>query len=93
MLASKKLISLLLALMLAAGNVAFSAHVSSHISKDTGLCSLCIHPGSPDTVSIYETSALFVISSRQPLKLGLYLIHLLPVILHIQQSRAPPILD
>ena len=48
-----------MAVLLAASNSAFSAHVSNHPVSDTGLCSLCVHPGGPDTAIAHEVKAVF----------------------------------
>jgi hypothetical protein len=59
-LGSCKVLCLLMALMLTASNMAFSAHVSSHKFSDASLCSLCVHPGGPDTAIAHEASPVFV---------------------------------
>ena len=85
-----KLIFLLLAVMLAASNLVFNAHVSSHPVSDSVFCSLCIHAGDPDPAIAHAPGALFVssiglTSSRKhtpacfPTRL-----------LHVHRSRAPP---
>jgi hypothetical protein len=85
-----RLLSLLLVLLLAVSNMAFSAHVSSHLTTDSGLCSLCIHPGGPDTAIANENRALFPSTSAQKFKQIHYPIRFLSFISHIHQSRAPP---
>jgi len=87
---SYKQLSFLLVLLLAFGNMAFSAHVSSHAVSDSGFCSLCIHPGGPDTAITQEPNALFSGSAAFRLTPDYVPIRLLPAILHIHQSRAPP---
>jgi len=85
-----RLLLLLLALMLAAGNVAFSSHVSSHSASDSGLCSFCVHPGGPDTAIAHEPGTLFV-SSIELILSGDVTTTCVPAIdLHVHQSRAPP---
>ena len=84
------ILSILLALMLASSNVAFAGHVSSHAPTDAGLCSLCIHAGGADSVVAPDSGALFAIPAALNLKPGRAPALFLPVILHDQQSRAPP---
>ena len=84
------LLSLLLTLLLAVSNSAFSAHVSSHSASDSGLCSLCVHPGGPDTANTNEHRALFPSTTVRKPKLGYYPIRFFSHISHIHQSRAPP---
>jgi len=90
MWSKNKLICLLLAVMLAASNLAFSAHVSSHPVSDSSFCSLCIHPGSPDSVLANEPGAVFVsphvltsIRKHAPAYFSTRL-------LQVHHSRAPP---
>ena len=85
-----QLLFLLLALMLAASNVAFSAHVSSHSASDSGLCSLCVHPGSPDKVIAHEPGTVFVGSIEMFLSGDVTTTNVPVIILHTHQSRAPP---
>jgi hypothetical protein len=89
---TSRLLSLVLALLLAGSNMAFSAHVSSHSPIDSGLCSLCVHPGGPDTaishktgVYIFTLTVLTKATAHTPARF-------LPVISHVRQSRAPPCL-
>jgi len=90
MMTTNKQLCLLLVLMLVGSNMALSAHVSSHSSSDTGLCSLCIHPGSPDTVIAHDSGTFFISSVELDLSLYHVQIRVLPAILHVHQSRAPP---
>ena len=90
MRSTHKLLSLLLALLLALSNMAFSAHVSSHSATDSGLCSLCVHPGGPDTAITHESGTFFVTSTAFSLAPDHVPTPALPVILHVHQSRAPP---
>jgi len=87
---TNKLMILLLALMLAGSSVAFSAHVSSHSSSETGLCSLCTHAGSPNTAITDDASVLPVKPVGLTLTRAYSSIHVLPVFFCIRQSRAPP---
>jgi hypothetical protein len=90
MRSTHKVLSLLLALLLALSNMAFSAHVSSHSATESGLCSLCVHPGGPDTAITHEPGAFFVTSTAFSLTSDHVPTPVLPVILHVHQSRAPP---
>lgn len=90
MSASRKQLSFLLVLLLAVGNLVFSAHASSHSVNDTGLCTLCVHPGGPDTAITHEPRVLFNQSSAFRLTADYVPFLLLPAILHNHQSRAPP---
>lgn len=83
-------LSVLLALMLAATNMVFSGHVSSHTFADSELCSLCSHPGGPETAIPPETGILFVISSAFNLVQRSAPAPFLPLSLHDHLSRAPP---
>jgi len=87
---TKRLLSLSLALLLASSNVAFSAHFSSHSPTDSGLCSLCVHPGGTDTVTTHEPVEIFFTSTSLTLKPAQAPACSLPAILQIHQSRAPP---
>lgn len=87
-----KLLCLLMSLLLAFANVVFSAHVSSHTASDSGLCSLCIHPGGPDTAIAHEPGALFVRLEAFTFTWDHTPNHFRPVVLHAHQSRAPPLL-
>ena len=85
-----RLLLLLLALMLAAGNVAFSSHVSSHAASDSGLCTFCVHPGGPDTAITHGPGTLFV-GSIELILSGDVTTTCIPAIdLHVHKSRAPP---
>ena len=90
MRSTHKILSLLLALLLTLSNMAFSTHVSSHSATESGLCSLCVHPGGPDTAITHEPGKFFVTSIEFNLTLCHTPTHVLPVILHVHQSRAPP---
>jgi hypothetical protein len=81
---------LLLALMLFTSNVAFTAHVSNHPTTDSGLCSLCVHPGGPDTVIAPEPGTLFVPSIELILTRDVTTTRVPAIDLHVHQSRAPP---
>ena len=85
-----QLLFLLLALMLFASNVAFSAHASSHSASDSGLCSLCVHPGGPDTVIAHEPWTFFVPSIELILTRDVTTTRVPAIDLHTHQSRAPP---
>jgi len=87
---TQRILSVLLALMLVGSNMAFSSHVSSHATTDSGLCSLCIHPGGTDTAIVPEPVLFFVMLSTPTLKQGHTPAPFLPLILHDHQSRAPP---
>ena len=87
---TRKLLSLLLALLLAGSNVAFSAHFSNHSATDSGLCSLCVQSGGADTAITHEPGVCLVTSTALTLKPAYAPAHILPVILHVHQSRAPP---
>jgi hypothetical protein len=76
--------------MLVGSNMAFSSHVSSHIATDSNLCSLCIHPGGTDSAIVPEAVLFFVILSTATLKQGHAPAPFHSIILHDQQSRAPP---
>ena len=85
-----RILSVLLALMLIGSNMAFSGHISSHTTTDSGLCSLCIHPGGTDSAIVPEPTVFFVMLSARTSNQGHTPAPLLPVILHDHQSRAPP---
>jgi len=87
---NRKLVLLLLALLLAVGNVAFSAHVSKHNVSDTGFCSLCIHPGSPNAAIVNQAGPVSVESPGLALNRIEHAIRYLRVVRHANQSRAPP---
>jgi len=90
MLSKRQILSILLALTLVGSCMAFSGHISSHVTTDPGLCTLCIHPGKPDTAINPELTALLVIPASFTLAQTHTSRPFLPVILHDQQSRAPP---
>lgn len=79
-----------MALMLFASNVAFSAHVSSHSATDSGLCSLCVHPGGPDTVIAHEPGTFFVPSIELVLTWDVTTTCVPAIDSHVHQIRAPP---
>jgi len=85
-----QLLFLLLSLMLLASNVVFSAHVSSHSANDSGLCSLCVHPGGPDTVIAHEPGTVSVSSIELNLTRDVTMTRVPAVDLHVHQIRAPP---
>lgn len=87
---TKRLLSLLLALLLGSSNVAFSAHFPSHSATDSGFCSLCFQSGGTDTAISNENGACFVTPTPLTLKPAYTPSHCLPLILHVQKSRAPP---
>ena len=84
------ILSALLVLMLMGSNMAFSSHVSTHLTFDSGTCVLCTAPGgsgcaiTPDYLGIPAAPPELTFNDR-------YLTtYVLPVILHDHQSRAPP---
>ena len=81
---------LLLALLLAFSNVAFSAHVSKHNVSDTSFCSLCIHPGSPNAAIINQACPFSVDTPSLALNSTEPVIRYLRVVRYANQSRAPP---
>lgn len=87
---NKTFTCLLLALLLAFSNVAFSAHVSKHNVSDTGFCSLCIHPGSPSAAIVNQAGPLFVDTPGIALNSIEPVIRYLRVVRYANQSRAPP---
>jgi hypothetical protein len=87
---NNRLICLLLAVLLAVGNVTFSAHVSGHAVSDNSFCSLCVHPGGPDTVITSQSGPLYVGAVNLTLHQGRPAIRYLTVVPHARQSRAPP---
>jgi len=87
---TNKVMILLLALLLAVSNMAFSAHISSHTSTDQGLCSLCFHAGGTNTALTNEPGIIFFTSTALTLAPAYTPACVLPVILHVHQSRAPP---
>lgn len=87
---TKKLLSLLMALLLAIGNMTFSAHVTSHAASDSAFCSVCIHSGGPDSAIAHEPGTYFVRLEAFTFTQIYTPMHFLPAILHVHQSRAPP---
>jgi len=85
-----KILSVLLALMLVGSNLVYSGHITSHTSADSGLCSLCIHPGGSDSAIVPEPVVFNVGLSTHTLSQGLAPEPFLSVIAHDHQSRAPP---
>jgi len=81
---------LLLALLLAVSNIAFSAHVYKHNVSDTGFCSLCIHPGSPNAAIVNHSGPLFIEAPSLALNRTEPAIRYLRVVRYANQSRAPP---
>jgi len=80
----------MLALLLAVSNVAYSAHVSAHNVSDTGFCSLCIHPGSPNSAITSQAGPLFAgspVSAPTPIEPAF---RCLPAARYANRSRAPP---
>jgi hypothetical protein len=86
----RKFIILLLALLLAVSNVAYSAHVSKHNLSDTGFCSLCIHPGSPNAAIVNQSSPFLIEAPSLALNRIEPAIRYLRVVRCANQSRAPP---
>jgi len=87
---NKKTICLLLAMLLAVSNMAYSAHVSRHNATDTGFCSLCIHPGSPNSAITTQAGALFT-GFTQPAPIHSEPAFRFPGVARCaHQSRAPP---
>jgi len=87
---NNKLVCLLLAVLLAVSFVTFSAHVSSHSISDYSFCSLCIHPGEPDTAITSQSGPLYTGAVTLTLHRGLPAIRCLTVVAHAHRSRAPP---
>jgi len=86
----RKLVLLLLALLLAVSNVAFSAHVSKHNVSDSGFCSLCVHPGSPNAAIVNQADPHFIEAPSFALNRIEPAIRFLRVVRYANQSRAPP---
>jgi hypothetical protein len=84
------ILSVLLALILAVGNIAFSGHVSSHTASDFGSCSFCSHMGRTDNAVTPQVSLTFVIPAAFKFRAQSSPSPILKVILRDQQSRAPP---
>jgi hypothetical protein len=87
---NNKLVCLLLAVLLAVSFVTFSAHVSSHSISDYSFCSLCIHPGGPDTAITNQSGPLYTGVVTLTLQQSLPTIRCLSVVSHAHRSRAPP---
>lgn len=87
---NRKVIFLLLALLLAVSNVAYSAHVSKHNVSDTGFCSLCIHPGSPNAAIVNQANMFFIEAPSLAPNRKEPAIRYLRVVRCANQSRAPP---
>ena len=77
-------------MLLAVSNVAYSAHVSKHNVSDTGYCSLCIHPGSPNSAITGQAGPLFVGAPNLAPVLSEPAFRCLRVAKYPYQSRAPP---
>ena len=90
MLDKHGILSLLLAILLIGSNMAYSGHISAHNTADPGLCSLCIHPGGTDSAIVAEAGGIFPAPRSFTPKQGSIVAHLLTVIPHDHQSRAPP---
>lgn len=84
------LFCLLLAVMLAGGNMAFSAHASSHSFGDSGLCALCVHAGSPDTAIVNGSGLIPESSTRLTLTREQVSTRLPRTVFHAHHCRAPP---
>jgi len=87
---NRKLVCLLLALLLAFSNVAYSAHVSKHNLNDTGFCSLCIHPGSPNTAITSQAGPIFIDYQQPAPNQPEPAFRCLPAARYANRSRAPP---
>ena len=85
------ILSILLTLMLAGGNIALSGHVSSHAASDFGSCSFCIHLSGSDDAITPQVSTPFVVPVTFKLKPNSGPPPSLQIILHDNQSRAPPV--
>jgi len=86
-----KILSIVLAIMLAASNLVFSGHSSSHSVFDSELCTLCIHYGGSDSAILPHANELIVArSNTDPVAINLhsYFPH---AHLYDSQSRAPPL--
>lgn len=90
MFTTNKLFCLLLAVMLAGGNMAFSAHASSHSASDSSLCSLCVHAGGADSAIVPEPGSIPFDSAGLTLAREQIPTRLPNTIFHSRQSRAPP---
>jgi len=87
---NRKLACLLLALLLAVSNAAYSAHVSKHNVSDTGFCSLCIHPGSPNSAIASQAGPLLIGAPSMAPILSEPAFRCLRLVRYAHQSRAPP---
>jgi hypothetical protein len=85
-----KILSILLALTLVGSNVALSGHISSHTVKDSGFCSICVHPGSPDSAITAETGLFFTVPLTFTHNRDHTPARYLTATLYDHQSRAPP---
>jgi len=86
-----KILSIVLAIMLAASNLVFSGHISSHSVFDSELCELCVHHGGSDNATLSHATELTIDRpNTNPVKNNLhsYFSH---THLYDSQSRAPPI--
>lgn len=84
------LLTFLLALLLTGSSMAFSGHASSHSAYDSGLCSLCVHPGGPDTAITTVPGFVFILDTTLIFSPELAPVRFLRLTLYIHQSRAPP---
>jgi len=87
-----KILSMLLVLMLAGSDIAFSKHVSSHAVSDFGSCSFCFQHGGSDTAIPPKVCTLFLQPASFKFKPNLGSSPLLQVMSHDHMSRAPPAL-
>jgi len=87
---SYKILSLLLAIMLAGSNMTFSGHMSSHGMADSGLCALCIHQSGSDTAIVPQSFVLFSKLAADEPDQGFAPPPILSDTLFDHQSRAPP---
>ena len=87
-----QILRIMLALLLIGSNMAFSAHISSHVATDTGLCSLCVHPGRPDVAITPEPGVFVLIPATFTLVQSGTTTPFAPIISHDHLSRAPPCL-
>jgi hypothetical protein len=84
------ILSLILAILLVVGNLAYSGHLSTHNPADPNLCVLCIHPGGTDSAITAEAGGEFLVPIPCIPKLDAISALPLPEFLHDHQSRAPP---
>lgn len=85
-----KILSVLLVLMLAGSDMAFSGHVSSHAPTDSGLCSLCMSAGGFDRAISPKSGAFFVMLAKYTFSQAYTSTLFLPLLSLDHQSRAPP---